>query len=241
MFEDDFLDVYIPHLKKLVEDKQEQSQICACEIISGLIRGSKHWSFEKVTDLWNTLIPIFRTAFSKMSEETISDWMVCVTMSLESRDPNRHYRFLEFLMDDPLSEQTSFIGCSRIVLLQQALNQQPWRNLQLIQRLLKYFENHLYHPFQNVRDKISNCLTILLNQDVKFSKGDVNCYPKVTEFFAHVLPKLNVLYNKTIAKLGHSPESFRDIGDTETDKHVLNDIEQEQFIRLFKTGNWNVF
>ena len=52
---DRFLEVFQPHLERLVKDtshdKHDSSQRCAMEVLSGLIRGSKHWPFEKVPHL----------------------------------------------------------------------------------------------------------------------------------------------------------------------------------------------
>jgi hypothetical protein len=51
-FDNAVLDLLKPHVEQLVadtaHDTHETSQRCAAEIISGLIRGSKHWSYEKV-------------------------------------------------------------------------------------------------------------------------------------------------------------------------------------------------
>ncbi|KAB1266874.1 Proteasome activator complex subunit 4 [Camelus dromedarius] len=46
-FDDAFLPVLKPHLERLVADSHESTQRCVAEIIAGLIRGSKHWTFEK--------------------------------------------------------------------------------------------------------------------------------------------------------------------------------------------------
>lgn len=43
-----------PHLECLVADSHESTQRCVAEIIAGLIRGSKHWTFEKVMCLYST-------------------------------------------------------------------------------------------------------------------------------------------------------------------------------------------
>lgn len=47
-----FSDVFLPllrtHMERLVADSHESKQRCVAEIISGLIRGSKHWSYSKV-------------------------------------------------------------------------------------------------------------------------------------------------------------------------------------------------
>ncbi len=51
-FDDSFLPLFKRHLERLVADTKhdthECSQRCAAEIIAGLVRGSKHWTFEKV-------------------------------------------------------------------------------------------------------------------------------------------------------------------------------------------------
>lgn len=46
-------------MERLVADSHESKQRCVAEIISGLIRGSKHWSFLKV-QLQNKMILIIQ-------------------------------------------------------------------------------------------------------------------------------------------------------------------------------------
>lgn len=165
MFEDSFLHIFKPHLEHLVQDKHEQSVRCSAEIISGIIRGSKHWSYTQVEKMWSVLLPILSTAFAHIGDETTSDWVASVGLAIDGRDPRSLYTFLKFLINDPLSEQSSLVGCGRIIILQQALAQQPWRNPEMITQLLNYFYEHLNHPFQNVRDKISGALTSILGKN----------------------------------------------------------------------------
>ena len=51
-FDDAVLEPLKPHVERLVADTahgtHETSQRCAAEIITGLIRGAKHWNYEKV-------------------------------------------------------------------------------------------------------------------------------------------------------------------------------------------------
>lgn len=49
--------------------------------ILGLIRGSKHWPFDKVEKLWAYLTPLIRKALNNMTEETVVDWGVCFATS----------------------------------------------------------------------------------------------------------------------------------------------------------------
>lgn len=242
MFEDLLLDVFLFHLQTLVHDKQEQSQRCAAEIISGIIRGSKHWSFDKVKKLWATLLPLLKTAFTNMCDETISDWVACVGMALDGRDPRSVYWFLEFLLDDPLAEQYSLVGCGRIIILQQALNQQPWRNPEMTHALLLYFFNYLNHPFQNVRDKISGALCTIFSKDMEISCKIKNksLYPKIKDFFEQITPKLIVLNKLVLDKMGHSNGHVVHKTELKTSTNHVNlcnkDNEWEESVRLFKIG-----
>lgn len=238
-FEDEMLPPFLKHIEKLVQEKEESNQRCATEIISAIISGSKHWSYEKVEKLKNNLLPILDKAISNIHSDTLNDWAVCITMSLESRDSNRYSWLLEFLMDDPLKEQTSFIASNRLHLLYLAINQQSWRNAELIQRLLNYFQNHLSHPFQNIREKISCCLVLIFSKDLIFPNGTTNRGPNTIDFFNQYQPKLDVLYNDALSKLTILNDSQIDIEKTCDNLKKINigtDEEKEVILRLYKTG-----
>ncbi|XP_017776330.1 PREDICTED: proteasome activator complex subunit 4-like isoform X2 [Nicrophorus vespilloides] len=221
MFEDKLLPIFIPRLQKLTEEKQEQSQRCATEIISGLLSGCKHWNYEKTENMWKQLLPIIRTAFNNLSDENFVDWASCFAAGLENRDPNRYYWLLEFLVDSPLSEQTTFIASARLYIIFVTLAKQSWRNAELLNRNFEYLKDYLSHPFQNIRDKINISLVATFLKDFQFPSGDC---PKITEFFETVTPKLNELYANTLYKLEHTKTAETDAAKKEvTDK-----------IRLFK-------
>ncbi|KAG5878460.1 hypothetical protein JTB14_022783 [Gonioctena quinquepunctata] len=226
IFEDKLLPVFIPHLERLVQDKLESGQRCAAEIISGIIRGSKHWEFEKVAKLWATLIPLLETATLNVSTETQTDWALCFTMALESRDPNKHHWILEYLMRDPLKDPTSFVSCTRLHLLSVSMSQQSWRNTELHNRLLEYLKPHLSHPFQNIRDKISTCLAIVLCEVELEQGGDWTNGLKTKRFFQDIAVNLDKLYNISLAKINS------DIDDS--DLVSKRTEEKESLIRLFK-------
>jgi proteasome activator subunit 4 len=235
IFEDKLLDQIIPHIEKLVADKNESSQRCAAEIISGLIRGSKHWSYDKVTKLWSLLIPILRTAILNMCSETMTDWGLSMAMALDSRDPSRHHWVLEFLSNDPLSDQTSFVACGRLHMLHAALNQQTWRNHELTIRLFDYFKQHLSHPFQNIRDKISSCLTMIFSKDLVFPSDDGTNPHSIKAFFKEIMPTFDNLYSYSLSKV--DVKDNQDVTNVSKDLQGLsleNEETRENAMRLFK-------
>ncbi|KAK6639500.1 hypothetical protein RUM43_007773 [Polyplax serrata] len=193
---DSFLHVFKPHLESLVVDDHESSQRCASEIIGGLIRGSKHWPYEKVSSLWRFLGPLIRTGLSNMTEETVRDWGSCFASAAENIDPNRNYWLLEILMENPFTEKSSFLGCGRLFALQGALLQQEWRVAELYKRLLTCFDPYLSHPFQNVRERIACALVNIFQADITFA-GSITLGPHPEDFMASIVKKLDVLFSLT--------------------------------------------
>lgn len=141
-------------------------------------------------------------------------------------------------MDNPLADQTSFVSSVRIFILQSAINKQSWRNAELINRLLEYLKDYLSHEFQNVRDKISSCLTTIFCKDIAFPNGSITNCPRVCDFFKHVMPKLNVLYESTIDTVKRI-EANNHVDATSNKIKMItldNNENKEDAIRLFKTG-----
>lgn len=235
------LPIFLPHVENLVNDKEESHQRCAAEIISGIIRGSKHWEYEKTLNLWSELVPLIETAIVKIHAETNTDWAISISMALKSRDPRRCHWLLEYLMDDPLQDPTSFTACERLRLVLTAAGQQSWRNSELSQRLLNYIQPHLAHRFQNVRDKVSGCLVIILREETILKLGNPEETTKTLDFFKEVFPKLNNLYANCLAKLEDNNKVICGTED-KMDCDIIslgNEVEDEEnqyAIRLFKVG-----
>lgn len=234
---DTFLDLFKPHLEKLVADKQESSQRCVAEIMSGLIRGSKHWPFEKIEKLWNYLIPLIRKALNNMTEETVVDWGVCFATSSENRDPNRHHWMLEVLFEEPLRDESSFRDCGRLYALQGALNQQEWRVSELFHRLLNYFQPHITHPFQNVRERIGSVLTNIFEMDLRDCNGvgGRTRSPTIKNFVESVLPRLEILYLISADNTSSSNENSKKSEQSNLKNGTIEGLEKEAAIRLLKT------
>ncbi|EFN87710.1 proteasome activator complex subunit 4B [Harpegnathos saltator] len=189
-----YLKHFLPHLQRLVTDKHESSQRCAAEITAGIIRGAKHWSFQMTCEMWQSLLPIVRTALSNLTEETVIDWGTCFATVQQARDPNRHHWLLECLMEEtPLKDlESSFVECGRLYVLQSVLTQQSWRVNELLLRLLTHLENRLLtNPFQNVRERLASMLVIVFETDLRFPRR----WPDATD------PNMQTLIDKIVPRL----------------------------------------
>lgn len=129
---------FLPHIKRLVETTRnlESSHRCAAEMMGGLLKGIKYWTYEQTDRLYAQISPIIRTALSNITVETDVFWGTCFSMASENFDPKRQYWLHELLMENPLRESSSFIDCSRIYCLQGPFNQHVWRMTSVAHRLL---------------------------------------------------------------------------------------------------------
>ncbi|XP_015120172.1 proteasome activator complex subunit 4 [Diachasma alloeum] len=188
------VDLFLPHLSSLVTQKQESSQLCAAEVIAGMIRGSKHWDFDMIVEMWEKVLPVIRIALENVTTETVRDWGVCFGQSLRRRDPNRHHWLLECLMEEPAQANAtaSFLECQRLFIVHSALINQTWRVSELCVRLLERVERRLLaDPFQNVRDSLGSLLTLIFSADYEERSPDAErMRPRARDLMGRVLPQL---------------------------------------------------
>uniref|UniRef100_A0A673LWV1 Proteasome activator complex subunit 4A-like n=1 Tax=Sinocyclocheilus rhinocerous TaxID=307959 RepID=A0A673LWV1_9TELE len=225
-FDDAFLPLLKPHMERLVADSHESTQRCVAEIISGLIRGSKHWSYSKVEKLWALLCLLLRKALSNITIETYADWGTCIATACESRDPRKLHWLFEMLMESPVTgEGGSFVDACRLYVLQGGLAQQEWRVPELLHRLLQYLEPKLTQVYKNVRERIGSVLTYIFMIDVNLPHTQPTTSPRIAEFTERVLTRLKPLTE----------------GEEEIQNHVVEENtegdqdERTQAIKLLKT------
>ena len=62
-----FVNILVPYVQKFCASSEESEQRCAAEIIFGMIRGSRFWSYKPASLLWNQiLIPCFKVVLSNL-------------------------------------------------------------------------------------------------------------------------------------------------------------------------------
>jgi proteasome activator subunit 4 len=68
---DSCLAVLKPHLERLYAAPHESEQRCAAEMLAGLIRGSKHWTWDMTERLWVWLVPVLKNILGSVTVETM--------------------------------------------------------------------------------------------------------------------------------------------------------------------------
>ncbi|XP_032233646.1 proteasome activator complex subunit 4 isoform X2 [Nematostella vectensis] len=202
-FDDTFLETFKPHLERLCVDSQESTQRCGVEIIAALIRGSKHWTFEKTQRMWKFLVPLLRKAIPSITVETLEDWGTFMATAVESRDPHRIHWLLQMMLDDPIgNDGTSFADSTRLYLIQGALCQQEWRVAELLHKLLMRIEPRLGHTYKNVRDRSGSVLCSILMYDISLPRSLPTRSPRRHDFVDMMKPKLRCLQDMATTSVG---------------------------------------
>ncbi|KAG5672273.1 hypothetical protein PVAND_002412 [Polypedilum vanderplanki] len=178
-FGDIFLDNILVHVKPLIKTKNESSHRCAAEIIAGILRGAKHWNYEKTKKMYEKIMPLVRLALDNITSESDTIWGCAFATASEGIDPNKQFFLHETLLENPIRDEKSFFDCSRLYCLQGAFNQHAWRMVSVARRLLTYLTPFLDHPFQNVRERIGSTLINIFENDLNFGDELPACLPQI--------------------------------------------------------------
>lgn len=92
MFGDVLVEPLYMHLKQLIEDKNsDSSHRCAAELMTALLRGCKHWTFDMTVKAYERLQPLIRLALNNITVETDVFWGTCFATAAGNFDPRRQY------------------------------------------------------------------------------------------------------------------------------------------------------
>ncbi|XP_035894315.1 proteasome activator complex subunit 4A-like isoform X2 [Anopheles stephensi] len=244
MFGDRLLDRFLSHMKRLIEDKAtEGNHRCAVEVMTGIMRGAKHWTYEMTRDMYARMVPLIRLGMQNVTVDTDVYWGMCFATAAQSMDPSKQYWLHEVLMEDPLQDANSFSDCNRLYCLQGAFNQHVWRMASVAHRLLDYLKPHLDHPFQSLRERLGNTLINIFEADLRFEGYESKLVsPQRSEMFAYVMPKLAILLQKDPEPPKPKAEKREELMEVEgagTSSPQQEDSEYVKAVRLFKTvAHW---
>ncbi|KAL7039640.1 hypothetical protein ACKWTF_000055 [Chironomus riparius] len=196
IFGDTFLDDFLSYIEPLIKNQtSESSHRCAAEILTGMMRGAKHWNYEKTKNLYDKITPLIKLALDNITPESDSIWGCAFATASENMDPNKQYFLHEILLDNPIRDLKSFTDCSRLYCLQGAFNQHAWRMISVGRRLLNYLDPFLNHPFQNVRDRIGSTLINIFENDLNFEEYKKGLIPRVKDFLTNKQNEISIMEN----------------------------------------------
>lgn len=91
-FGDTILKHFLPPLQGLIEAKTiEGNHRCAAQIMAGMMRGAKHWPYDKTARLYEQVVPLVRLALDNITVESDVYWGTCFATAVEIMDPIKQY------------------------------------------------------------------------------------------------------------------------------------------------------
>uniref|UniRef100_A0A182PCD4 Proteasome activator complex subunit 4 C-terminal domain-containing protein n=1 Tax=Anopheles epiroticus TaxID=199890 RepID=A0A182PCD4_9DIPT len=242
VFGDRLLDRFLCHMKRLIEDKAaESNHRCAVEVLTGIMRGAKHWPYEMTRNMYARMVPLIRLGMQNVTVDTDMYWGMCFATAAQSMDPSKQHWLHEVLLEDPLQDANSFSDCNRLYCLQGAFNQHVWRMASVAHRLLDYLKPHLDHPFQSLRERLGNTLINIFEGDLRFEGYEYRAIsPQRSEMIAYVMPKLAILLQKDPEPPKPKASAVDGAQQMEgVEEQADGDSEYVKAVRLFKTiAHW---
>ncbi|THV06075.1 hypothetical protein K435DRAFT_712109 [Dendrothele bispora CBS 962.96] len=106
IFEGEILDALTETIEPIICDQDRFKQRAAGEILTGLLRGSKHWQPKALQRLWSWTTDHLDRIFAQIKPDTLSFWESVFSYVLEERDPRRNAPLVEWILRLPLDFHT---------------------------------------------------------------------------------------------------------------------------------------
>lgn len=182
----------------------EQKQRFVIELIAGLLRGSKHWSYSMLSDMKDSVLHLLDSM--TISQENLNDWTGLSNYVFRNRDVKRLQWLLGYFVKKAISKAestsptiTPFIQASRLTLAHYSLIQCEWRAVDhifpLVIENLKE-QDHLL-AYANVRTCLASIYSLIYMYDdptiLTRIPRTLTDGPKRRDFIEFLLPKLAIL------------------------------------------------
>lgn len=182
----------------------EHKQKFVIEFLAGLLRGSKHWSYEMLQDLRKFVLPILDML--PLTQENFTDWTGLSNYVLRHRDVKRLGWMFNYFIKKAISESevtsptiTPFMQGCRLTLAHYSMIQCEWRAVDhifpIVVDSLK-LQDHLL-SYANVRTCLASIYSLIFMFDDPTLQsripGTLKNGPKRKDFIDFLLPKLSVL------------------------------------------------
>jgi len=207
--------------EKLMSAKERSSQGCLAEILSGVVKGSRDWSFasqQRVRD-WASKIIVY--AVDNILVETKSDWITALIMMTKNRDPRRMRWLLNLLLEKVQSTHgsNSFREANYLSALHGVLISMSWKIPYVLHLVRAQIKPYLNHPYKDIRLPVANILAHVFAFNWKMP-GAVNInFPQLKSFIDPEITDLKIL-NLNLS----STKEVDEVDDLHEDGAEMNDL-----------------
>ncbi|KAG6866844.1 hypothetical protein C0991_008780 [Blastosporella zonata] len=102
IFEHDGLENLLTNIDASLCDSDKFKQRASAEILSGVLRGSKHWPKGLLDHLWEWTVPRLDKIFAQIKPDTVIFWETFFHYQLRDLDPRRNKAMIDWVLALPL-------------------------------------------------------------------------------------------------------------------------------------------
>eukprot|EP00056_Hartaetosiga_gracilis_P012662 m.203062 g.203062 ORF g.203062 m.203062 type:complete len:2039 (+) comp13726_c0_seq8:111-6227(+) len=132
-------------------------------MVSGLVRGSKHWPSEDRAALWEFLTPFLTEVLGDIPQGALQVWADCFVECVCEHDPRRSHHTTNFLLSinfgHKANQFTAVQRFSNAVLLNSIVSELSWRGHNLSQHVLEQVHKDLNSPYDLVRRGVGRLIS----------------------------------------------------------------------------------
>jgi len=182
-------------VEKLMSAKEKAKQGCLAEIVTGVVRGCRDWSFASQLRVWSWASKVILNAVDNIMVETKSDWITALILMTKKRDPRRMKWLLNLLLEKlkSIRGSNSFRESNYLSALHGVLISMSWKIPFILHLVRAQIRPYLSHPYKDIRLPVANILAHVFAFNWKMP-GAVNInFPKLKSFIEPQIEELKIL------------------------------------------------
>uniref|UniRef100_A0A1I7RNY6 Proteasome activator complex subunit 4 n=1 Tax=Bursaphelenchus xylophilus TaxID=6326 RepID=A0A1I7RNY6_BURXY len=238
-FNTDIVEALRPFVDHYISSKAEASQRLAAEMVSGILKGAKLWTFDKLIPLRNWLGPKIIAVLEGMSNEIEGLWAQAIVSIFFDLEPRQTYWLYELLMQLwKKPTDNSYHISARMYFLHCAASQWEWRSVALWHELVQLVKPFIGHSLQNLRSRVSSIISDACQYEYRRmyvlptleERLKPLCFREVANAIKNEVPKMFGVAAGSINKIPSGVE-LMEMGENSTPENG-DDLKKERMMML---------
>lgn len=163
LFNGEHMHLILRIVEPLMTDADKFKQAAAAEILTGLLRGSKHWPRKTREELWSWLTPRFDVILAQAKPDTVSYWTSFLEHTLLNLDPRRFQPLVDWILSLHLDFQgdSAFSMTKALNVIVVFIDSVGVRFNSVSEKYASTFFNNADSNYAEIRTSIANALCLI--------------------------------------------------------------------------------
>ncbi|KAG9039991.1 hypothetical protein FRB95_004463 [Tulasnella sp. JGI-2019a] len=163
-FEGSFLQGMLECLSPLLLDEDKYKLRAGCEILAGILRGSKHWPMDSQTKLWTWVMERLPRLFDQIKPDTVQIFETFISVQLADRDPRRNQPLIDFINSQTVdfNASSAFAVSKRLTTIGTMADSLGVRFDSSSHKLIELYFNNIQTQYAEIRSHIAVNIGVLI-------------------------------------------------------------------------------